>query len=88
MSQKKLNPSEAELYASAAEAWKKALIDDADNVEEGFYTCHQIQKLIGKKSTATLKALREKLAEGACIKKDFKVIRNGKTCVLPHYKLK
>jgi len=87
MNQQKLNPSEAELMASVADAWKKALLDDFDKVEKGFYTANEICKMIGCKKTKTRHYLKKKMSEGKCECKKFKVNINGNMHIIPHYRI-
>ena len=43
--------------------------------------------MIGLKSTSTKVVLRNKIESGLCEMKEFKVKRNGRVCVVPHYRI-
>jgi hypothetical protein len=89
MNRKKLNPSEGELLASAKDAlkWKSFLTPEAEDVEKGFYTAMQICQMIGMKKSQTKALINRKLEEGECVMKSFRVRKNGKAFIIPHYKI-
>lgn len=89
MNQKKLNPSEGELIASAKDAmkWKSFLFNESHEVEKGFYTCKQICEMVGLKATATKNLLVDKIEKGTCIRKDYKIFHSGQIRLIPHYKI-
>jgi hypothetical protein len=89
MNQKKLNPSEGDLIASAKDAlrWRQLHEQDSPAIEDGFYSSKQIGKFIGMKPTATREFIHKKISQGKCVTKDFLVTINNKKRLTPHYKI-
>lgn len=88
MNRKKLDPSEAELRASAinADKWKTMLAPDEDKT--GWNTSNEIAKMIGLKSSATMVRIKQKIEEGKCEKRDFFIIEDGgQRRIKPHYRI-
>jgi hypothetical protein len=91
MSQKKLDPSAADLIASANEAlrWKQRLIESQiQEVPKGWKTREDIEKILELGKSQTLAWLRKAIANNICEKRDFIIFENGRRAEKPHYFLK
>jgi len=91
MSQKKIDPSEADLLDSINEVkrWKKAVLEtNVDKVPPNWHTNQDIQKMLNWKKSKVTVWLRESISKNEVLKKDFVVMQNGKRVNKPHYHLK
>jgi hypothetical protein len=80
-------PPTAEQLTSSA--WAAALATKvvADTIPEGWQTVRQIAAELGKSRSQTGKLLSDAIADGRCLRQDFRVNVGGKACPVPHYKL-
>jgi hypothetical protein len=91
MSQKKLDPSAADLIASANESlrWKQRLIESqTQEVPKGWKTRENVEKILELRKSQTLAWLRKAIANNICEKKYFIIIEHGRRIEKPHYFLK
>ena len=91
MSQKKLDPSVADLLESASEAerWRKKFVDSqVDEIPKGWITREQASLYLRLNKSQTNLQLSKSIAKGDCLKKDFLIFKNGRRIRKPHYFLK
>jgi len=91
MSQKKLDPSVADLLESAKESerWRKKLVDsEVDEIPKGWITREQASLYLRLNKSQTIMQLSKSIAKGDCLKKDFLIFQNGRRMRKPHYFLK
>ena len=91
MSQKKLDPSVADLLESAIEAekWRKKLVDsEVDEIPKGWITREQVSVYLRLKKSQTNIQLAKLIEKGECLKKDFLIFQNKRRIKKPHYFLK
>lgn len=91
MSQKKLDPSLADLLESAKESerWRKKLVDsEVDEIPKGWIIREQVSVYLRLERSQTNIQLSKLIAKGECLKKDFLIFQNGRRMRKPHYFLK
>jgi hypothetical protein len=89
MPQKKIHPSEADLYNSASEIlrWKEAL-EFVSPIPKGWRTREELQSLLNLGKSQTVIRLKEGVKKGKVEVKSFYTIENDKRVKRPYYFLK
>jgi hypothetical protein len=87
MNQKKLDPSAADLLASANEAfkWKSKLLNIGDEIPDGWKTREEISEYLNLRKSQTNTLLKIAIKNNACEMKSFLSVKEGKSVRKPYY---